>query len=430
MAYTNSQNNPKKVIEEIKKIVIPSINEQKLVNSTALEILQIINEQANPIGAKLIIGGSVKKGTWLPGIHDIDCFLQFDYIKYKNKNEDLSNIAEKLLKKCFKNIKRLHGSRDYFQVEYNGFEIEIIPVINITKPELMLNITDVSPLHINWLAKKTKLKNLETDARLSKKFCRGIGVYGAESFIRGLSGHVIEVLTVHYGGFLPFIKAISKWDDRASIDPQGHYTDEKQMMLLMNSSKLVSNLIVVDPIQPERNAAAVLSDEKFQLLKNQANQFLKKPSKSFFIEKHITIEQIKARKTKNKLLLFTAEPEKDTTIDISGCQILKKFEYIERMLNEFDFKIKNQGWYWDKQNQAIFWFYIDPQILSQSFRHAGPPVKLDIHADSFKKQWNKFNVRTAGGKLYVDLPRKVRTIDDFLTELKKDPNLVGIKHVN
>jgi tRNA nucleotidyltransferase (CCA-adding enzyme) len=412
-----------KNLNEIRKQVTPSIKEQRNVNSTAQEILQIVNEHGVRIGANLVIGGSVAKGTWLPGIHDIDCFLRFDYIKYKSKNEQLSDIAEKLLNKCFKNIKRLHGSRDYFQIFYNGFEIEIIPVINISNPKMMLNITDVSPLHFKWLAKKTKTHNLETDTRLAKKFCRGIGVYGAESFIRGLSGHVIEILTVHYGGFQKFIKAISKWDNRVIVDPEGRYIDEKQLMLLMNDSKLVSKLIVVDPIQPERNAAAVLSKENFALLKREARRFISKPSSNFFKEKKITLEQLKSKKTKNRQLIFCIAPNKDTTIDIAGCQIVKQIEYIERLLLSFDFKIVRNNWFWDKNNDALIWFYVDPKILSTEFRHWGPPTNLPEHITAFRKQWKKYDVKTSKGKIYIDLPRKVRTVDDFLKEVKKDPNL-------
>lgn len=413
----------KAVLSQAKQKVIPSKDEHKLVNSVASEVVQIVNEQAVRFGAKLIVGGSVRKGTWLPGIHDIDCFLKFNYIKYKDKGESLSEVAQKILSKSFKRVKRLHGSRDYFQIKYRGFEIEIIPVLDISKPCMMANITDVSPLHFNWLAKKTRSNNLEVDARLAKKFCRGIGVYGAESFIRGLSGHVIEILTVHYGGFTNFIKAICRWGNRVSIDPQGHYIDEKQMMLLMNSSKLVSPLLVVDPIQPERNASAILSQEKFDLLKRKAKLFVKNPSISFFEEKRITLNQLKAKKTKNRLIIFCARPDKTVTIDVAGCKILKQFEYIERMLTNFDFRIVKKDWFWDKENDALLWFYIDPKILSQTFRHGGPPAKLEPHATAFRKQWKKFDVKASQGKLYVDFPRKVRTVDDLLKEIKRDPNI-------
>jgi tRNA nucleotidyltransferase (CCA-adding enzyme) len=413
----------KKVLEQIKKEIIPSKEEQKKVNEIAQEIVQLINQKADKFNAELIIGGSVAKGTWLPGIYDIDCFLRFDYEKYKNKSEQLPEFAEKIVRSCFKEYKRLHGSRDYFQTNYLGYDIEIIPVLKITKPKMMKNITDVSPLHFIWLSNKTKKQRLENEIRTAKKFFRANELYGAESFIRGFSGHVIEVLTVYYGDFVKLLKGISKWKDNEVIDSEQKYIDEIQLMLLMNDSKLTSPLIVVDPIQPERNAAAVVSKEKFKLAKKVVKQFLKKPNTTFFIEKKITIKQINARKTKNRLILLSIKPNKETTIDIPGCKILKQFDYITRLLIDFDFKIIKQNWYWDKHNEALIWFYINPKKLSATFRHAGPPAELEEHANAFRKQWKKFDVKTSKGKLYVDFSRKIRTVDDFLKELKKDTNI-------
>ena len=428
------------ILKEVSKSIIPSSNEHNKVIEAANEVVQIVNEKAEKFKAELVIGGSVAKGTWLPGISDIDCFLRFNYIQYKDtdeskirgsakskelvgKSDNLSDIAEKIIKSCFKNYIKLHGSRDYFQTKYYGFDIEIIPVLNITKPDMMKNITDVSPLHFIWLRKRTRQLNLGNEIRIGKKFFKANNLYGAESFIRGISGHVIEVLTINYGGFVNLLKAISKWQDRAIVDPENRYVNEKQMMLLMNESKTMSPLIVVDPIQPERNASAALSKEKFDELKKLAKKFLANPSTAAFKEKTLTADKIKSRKTKNNLLLFSAAPDKTVTIDVAGCKILKQFEYITDILEKFDFKIVKQDWYWDKKNAALLWFYVNPKKLSSDFRHWGPPTELIQHTTAFKKEWKKYKVKQSKGKLYVDFPRKVRTTNDFLAELKKDKNL-------
>ena len=412
--------NYKSVLAKAQEIVIPSKEESYSVNEAAGEIVQIINEKGAKVGAELVVGGSVAKGSWLPNLHDIDCFLRFDYIKYKDKSEQLAVFAEKLVKSCFKNYKLLHGSRDYFQVKYNGFDIEIIPVLKITKPEMMKNITDVSPLHFIWLGKRSRKLNLSTDIRLAKQFFKANGLYGAESFIRGISGHVIEIMIIHYGGFTQLLRAISKWGDRAIVDPERRYMNEKQLMLLMNDSKLVSPLIVVDPIQPERNAAAALSEEKFKALKKLAIKFLANPSLAAFKEKKITVDQIKNRKTGKKLLLFSVKPDPAVTIDVAGCKILGLFEDVTRLIEGFDFNIAKKDWYWDKHNAALLWFYIDPRILPASFRHNGPPIKLAEHAIAFKKEWKNYPVKVSKGRLYVDLPRKVRTTSDLLLEIKRE----------
>jgi tRNA nucleotidyltransferase (CCA-adding enzyme) len=411
------------ILKDVSKSIIPSSNEHNNVIEAANEVMQIVNEKAEKFKAELVIGGSVAKGTWLPGISDIDCFLRFDHIQYKDESEQLPEFAEKIIKECFKDYIRLHGSRDYFQTNYLGFDIEIIPVLKINKPDMMKNITDVSPLHFIWLRKRTRQLNLGNEIRIGKKFFKANNLYGAESFIRGISGHVIEVLTINYGGFVKLLKAISKWQDRATVDPENRYVNEKQMMLLMNESKTMSPLIVVDPIQPERNASAALSKEKFDELKKLAKKFLTNPSTAAFKEKIITADKIKSRKTKNNLLLFSAAPDKTVTIDVAGCKILKQFEYITDILEKFDFKIVKQDWYWDKKNAALLWFYVNPKKLSSDFRHWGPPTELIQHTTAFKKEWKKYKVKQSKGKLYVDFPRKIRTTNDFLAELKKDKDL-------
>ena len=45
----------------------------------------------------------------------------------------------------------------------------------------------------------------------------------------------------------------------------------------LNKSKQQGPLIVIDPVQKDRNAAAALNHEKFEIIKKTAKQFLKKP---------------------------------------------------------------------------------------------------------------------------------------------------------
>jgi len=76
----------------------------------------------------------------------------------KPDRKELSDLLEKKLKSAFKSkkISRLHGSRDYFQIKENDFTTEIIPILDIKKAEQAEKITDVSPLHAEWVNKKGK----------------------------------------------------------------------------------------------------------------------------------------------------------------------------------------------------------------------------------------------------------------------------------
>ena len=95
----------------------------------------------------------------------------------------------------------------------------------------------------------------------------------------------------------------------------------KNVFFEINKSKLISPLIVIDPIQKERNAAAALDYEKFEILKHRAIEFLKKPSKDFFNVKFLTEQDLKKKFHKKSLILLKCKPL-NKKIDVAGAKIL------------------------------------------------------------------------------------------------------------
>ena len=200
-----------KLLNEVLEDIKPSNEYERDILDKAKNIIDKINKSIKD--AKAVLGGSGAKGTWLKTF-DADIFVKFNYNKFKDKSDKLSDILEKFLKKNFK-ITKLHGSRDYFQIRQEKFTFEIVPILDIKKAEQARNITDVSPLHSNFVLKH---KNLIDDMRLTKQFFKAAKVYGAESYIRGFSGYVCEILTIYYGSFLNLIKTIPKWKEKTVMD--------------------------------------------------------------------------------------------------------------------------------------------------------------------------------------------------------------------
>ncbi|UCD04352.1 MAG: CCA tRNA nucleotidyltransferase [Candidatus Woesearchaeota archaeon] len=394
--------------DKITEKIIPSKKEQIRVEDVTKEISKKINDSLKKqgISAKLTLGGSVAKGTWLPGDSDIDFFLQFCR-KYKN----ISDLTEKILK-GFK-AERVKGSRDYFNFKYKGFDIEIVPVLETTDPKKAENITDISPLHVNWIKEKIKgNKNLQEEIKIAKLFLKAQKCYGAESYIKGFSGHVTDILVYYYKSFDKFIKEASKWKSKVFIDAEKHYKNKEEAMAKMNQSKLYSPIIVVDPIQPERNAAAALDKEKFNLLIKSAKEYLKKPDISFFKEKRITLNQLK--KNKNLIVLESSPTKKRK--DIAGAELLKRFQKLKRKLKEYDFNLITSGWQWYSGEKAMYWFSFKKKGLSKTKRHDGPPLnasKEDIAA--FKGKWK--NVKK-DKRYYVIVKRKYTKPEDMIKKLK------------
>jgi len=251
-----------KVLKEVLAEITPSQQEKEALKTKIDVFINIINK--NLKDAKAILGGSGEKDTWLKGAHDADIFVKFNFAKYQDKSGQLSDILEKHLRKIFPTLSRLHGSRDYFQAQEQGFIFEVVPILDIKKAQQAKNITDVSPLHSAWVNKFPKLKD---EIRLTKSFCKAQSVYGAESYIQGFSGYICEILTIYYKSFSKLVNAALQWDDKVIIDVEKYYKNKDAVLFEMNKAKLHSPLILIDPVQKDRNAAAALSMEKFDLFR-------------------------------------------------------------------------------------------------------------------------------------------------------------------
>ena len=152
-----------KVLEKIK----PTKKEQQKFSKIISTFLNKLNSKLKPLQAQAILGGSGAKDTWLSGNHDIDIFVQFNYSKHKNNSAGLSDLLDPIIKKLFPKRKRIHGSRDYFQIKYQTIEFEIVPILKISNAQQALNITDVSPLHSKWVKKNAS--KITDEIRLVKQ---------------------------------------------------------------------------------------------------------------------------------------------------------------------------------------------------------------------------------------------------------------------
>ncbi len=402
--------NIKKILNDVLEDIQPDKIYEEEIFSRLNEIIMKINR--NQKNVKAILGGSGAKGTWLRTF-DADIFVLFDYNKFKDKSDKLSDILDKILKKKFKNVIRIHGSRDYFQIREISFTFEIVPILRIKKAEQAKNITDVSPLHSNWVLRHKKLVN---DMKLTKQLCQAQNVYGAESYIRGFSGYVCEILTAYYGSFLGLIRGASKWNDRVVVDVQKFYKG-KDIFKIVNTSKLMSPLIVIDPVQKDRNASAALSKEKFEEFKKAAGNFLRNPSKVFFIRRDLHSLFLKGKSQNKKLIVIGAKPLTGKT-DIVGSKLMKIYEFLIQKTVKNDFRVLKSAWEWDKKSDAAFYFLFEISPLSKNMEIGGPPLKIKQHADNFKKIHKKTFIKK--GKIYAVEKRTFTKPEDLIKTLLKN----------
>ncbi len=394
-------------MDSVLRLVKPSLIEEEKLQAVAHSIIGKISIPHT----KSILGGSGAKNTWLRGNHDIDIYVLFEKKHYSGK--DISGILSSELKKKLSRVIVLHGSRDYFHCRRKGYTVEIVPILEVKKAEESENITDVSPLHVKFVRAYPELSD---DIRLGKAFFKAQGVYGAESYIRGFSGYVVELLIISSGGFGKLMRRVAKWKDRVVIDVARHYKDDADVLAALNEAKVHSPLVLVDPVQKDRNAAAGLDKEKFERLKEAAREYLKRPSPKLFMKKEFSLLDLK--KKHPNLLAVKVEPLRGKH-DVVGAKLLKVYEFLKREL--LVFKVVGSGWDWN--HEAVLWFALKEKRLPAKIKHYGPPVHLTRQVENFKKCWK--NVKTERGRVYTLAENKVRDPQAFLKRLMKDKYIIS-----
>ena len=70
----------------------------------------------------------------------------------------------------------------------------------------------------------------------------------------------IDILIIHYGGFLKLLRNAIKWEKKKVIDYHDAY--KGRALYKMNKSKIFAPLIVVDPIMPEGNIPSTTASKE------------------------------------------------------------------------------------------------------------------------------------------------------------------------
>ena len=280
---------------------------------------------------------------------------------------------------------------------------------------------DMSPFHVNWV--KNNIKNFADDIRLMKMFLKAGKIYGAESYINGFSGHVVDILTIHYKGFEKTLKAISKWEKTTSpkfkkiiIDSEKNYKNEREIMFYLNKAKIDCPLVVIDPIIKDRNAAAALNNYCFDKLIDLAKDFLKKPSKDFFEIKKINLNKLK-KKYEKTIQIIEIEPNKASK-DVMGSKIKKIYQYVLNEINRAGFEIEYSEWEFEKKGKLFFIF--KEEKIDETFWKKGPKIEMKEAIQSFKESHKNKQFKIIEENIFVKLNREIVDSKKIIKKLIKD----------
>lgn len=412
-------------MSEAVKIVTPSPEERDRVINTVNNAIKLLVNGLSRRGYRnfdVTIQGSVAKDTWLPGDRDIDIFiiLSKDYInriKDGSITNDLINIA--IENNINWNIK--YAQHPYIQLLMNDFEIDVVPCIRINPPgEKPLTAADRTPLHTEFI--NSRLGQRTTDVRLLKAFFKSVGIYGAEIKVQGFSGYVSELLIIYYGSFLNTIKAISNWSSKhVFIDMTGTYNEKDAIR------RFKSPVIIIDPVDPSRNAAASISREVLATAIAASREFLRNPRIDFFMRAHRVTRPAWVLPT---VIMRMPYPGNTSPDIVWGGEIKKLMSSLNKNLRKLGFQvIRSMAWSDDKST-ILLMISLSELELPPYELHEGPPVNSNAAEEFIRKYVNDPGIIgpfiRGGSRWFVVRKRR---FSDVIDAIKHLVSAMSLKHL-
>ncbi len=282
--------------------------------------------------------GSVSRETCMKGDKDIDIFLQFP------ENTSRKELEEKGLeigKKTFKHFDSEphveYAEHPYTKGKIKDHEVEIVPSHD-TEPDQIKSSVDRTPHHTKWI-KDNLDEEQKKDVVLLKRLLQNKKLYGSNLKTRGLSGYLCEVLISHYGSFRKALEEISEWEEKQLIDPENHQGEELSTKLQRKFQD--EPLKVIDPVDPERNVASVLSTENYAKLVYTALEFIEDPGMDHFEEDKTNYNNFEIKQeleSRNNVIVL--EIEKPPVVDdILYPQLRKTRRRITQIFRRNEFAI-------------------------------------------------------------------------------------------
>ena len=204
------------VLDQVAKKVVPGVAERERMSQLAERLkgqVQNILDKTG-IGGKVSIQGSFARDTWLSGEADLDIFAGFP--PTMDRKEWTEGVLPAIRKGIDAKTVDRYAEHPYLEFHIDNIRVNVVPCYSVEKGDWK-SATDRTPYHTEYMnAHLTKEMRLE--ARLLKRFMKGIRSYGAEIRVGGFSGMLVETMILHYRSFLETLVQASKWKPIIFLD--------------------------------------------------------------------------------------------------------------------------------------------------------------------------------------------------------------------
>lgn len=326
--------------------------------------------------------GSFAKDTWLSGELDLDIFVLFpeEYGVEWVKTEGFQLLVDAVKDL---NYRIRYAEHPYVNLIVDNVEVDLVPALKIRDPSKIKTAVDRTPFHTEYVLRNLP-QDRRDDVRLLKKFMKGIGVYGAEIKVEGFSGYLCELLVIEYGGFHEVLQNASKWKIPKVVQVKGTPLDRKLLKTKFRNQKL----IVPDPVDPKRNAAAAVSMKSLSTFIIASRLYIRKPDLVFFfpnIKVDVDPLSIIASRDTGVCCIIFEIAGLNLSPDILWGELKRIARRLVSMASQWGFKVIDVGVWSDEERTALILIEVEQKELPPYEVHVGPPVTVENANDFLEK---------------------------------------------
>lgn len=406
------------LLHDILREITPSVHQQECLAKTQEDLLARADELIDGIDSpdkrpRAMLVGSVAKGTYLWPC-DLDLFLCYSpEVAVEHLEQSGLELAEGVLEEP----RRLYASHPYLRGEFGGFEVDVVPCYRIEQDQRPLTAVDRTPLHTAYV-KEHLTPEGTGQIRLFKQLCKGLGIYGAESAVGGLSGYLCELLVLGYGDLDSLLHGIRDW--RPPMKLEG--TDEG-MISTTTSRKMEDRapLWVTDPVDHRRNVAAAVSEASLATLTLGVRELLARPHRNLFfpvIRSPLTSQEMATMTARRTSWVGVIDLERPRGVhEVVGPQVLTLLRQLWERLEQAGFGPLAMEHILDERRLTLA-LELERGHLPRSKFHQGPHGWRGS-SDSFRERWvdNRMGrVHLHRGRLVVQRPRNHTSLPDWLID--------------
>ena len=395
------------VVEAVRARVEPDPAERDRLRSAVDEVVGRTERALDDldIDAEVRHVGSTARGTWLASEGDIDVFVRFPV---DLAEDDLERLGLEVGHAVLPDGREEFADHPYVSGVVNDVDVDLVPCYAVEAATGIVSAVDRTPFHTDYI-----LEHLSTDeagdVRLLKAFLSGFDAYGSDLRTRGFSGYLTELLVMEFGGFRPLLEAAADWAPPLRIDPEDHG----------GGASFDDPLVVIDPTDPDRNVAAVLTARNLARFQHYSRQLLAQPTLEVFyppppepVDAAAVRARVEARSTTPVAVVFAAP---DLHEDELYPQLRKSLAGIGGELERRGFADLRRAVM--AADRAVLFLELEAGERPAIERHEGPPVAVRDHAEAFLEAYADADVAgpfVEDDRYVVERDREFATVRGFL----------------